>query len=123
MASRRAPDFGPTEFAQLIKGLTGVDLSDGIELPLSDGTTLQITHKPGPPRKPKPPAWAVILEMQTSWQDATLASLKAQHRALAKRYHPDKATSEAERKRFTSKMAAINNAFEEGKLEAIRPDR
>lgn len=56
-----------------------------------------------PPRAPKPPPEPPI--------PATEAQVKKLYRQLARRFHPDLATDEADRLYRTEQMAAINNAY------------
>ena len=47
-------------------------------------------------------------------------SIKKLYRQLARQYHPDLATDEADRERRTKIMSLINNAYQEGDLEALK---
>lgn len=55
-----------------------------------------------------------------AWPEAEPTSLKAVYRLLARRYHPDLATNEADRARRTEQMKRINQAFASGDMAALR---
>jgi hypothetical protein len=61
------------------------------------------------PREPKRPPDA-----------ATKAQIKAEYRALAKRFHPDLASDPNEKKWREKVMAEVNQAYAEGDLAALR---
>jgi hypothetical protein len=66
----------------------------------------------------KSAAEAGLIEMQQASVEIT-PNLKRTYRAAAKLMHPDRATTDAERKRRTVMMAQVNLAYERGDQEAI----
>jgi ribosomal protein L29 len=52
--------------------------------------------------------------------EATKNKIKAEYRALAKRFHPDLTSDPEEKKRREKVMAEVNQAYADGDLEALR---
>jgi len=69
-----------------------------------------------PPPKPKPEPDRIALAMKSlgyrKLDTPTPAEVKERFRDLAKRHHPDLATTPAKREKATTRMATINHAYQ-----------